>query len=209
LTGPAGTGKTATIKVLAKELDFELLEWRNTVTENLSDSTDDFNSDYEGLFTKFEAFLVRASSCQNIFYNAYAASSSRAKEVKRRIILLEDIPNVLHPKTQAQFHDALNSLVLSQPSNPPIPVVIIVSDTGVRGDDGDERRANGGGWGNNKAQVVDIRTVLSKDLLGGPYVTEIRSFYPLSSWCLVKLTCFWQLQSYCANSTSQSFASDA
>lgn len=29
LTGPAGVGKTATLRVLAKELNVEILEWRN------------------------------------------------------------------------------------------------------------------------------------------------------------------------------------
>lgn len=34
LTGPAGTAKTTTIRVLAKELDFDVLEWRNTLEES-------------------------------------------------------------------------------------------------------------------------------------------------------------------------------
>ncbi|KAF9554804.1 checkpoint protein Rad24 [Agrocybe pediades] len=180
LTGPAGTGKTTTIKVLAKEMDFEILEWRNAIAETLSDFTaDDSSLDYEGMFYKFETFLTRASSCQNIF----APSSSQAR--RRRIILLEDIPNILHARTQAQFHEALNSLALSHPSDPPVPIVIIVSDAGIRGEAGDERRADGGGWGREKSQVVDIRTVLSKDLLCGPYVTEI-SFNPIAPTLLRK-----------------------
>jgi len=51
-------------------------------------------------------------------------------------------------------------------------VVIIVSDTGVRGEVGDERMAAGGGkWGKD---VVDIRSVLPAGLLGSAYVTQIR-----------------------------------
>jgi cell cycle checkpoint protein len=52
--------------------------------------------------------------------------------------------------------------------------VIIVSDAGMRGEASDERLANGVGWGKDRDGVVDIRTVLSRDLLGGPYVTQIR-----------------------------------
>lgn len=67
----------------------------------------------------------------------------------------------------------MNSFVNALPSSPPTPLVIIVSDAGMRGEASDERRAEGRGWGKDKVEVVDIRTVLSKDLLTGPYVTEI------------------------------------
>jgi cell cycle checkpoint protein len=36
LTGPAGTAKTATMRVLARELDCEILEWRNAMEESFS-----------------------------------------------------------------------------------------------------------------------------------------------------------------------------
>jgi hypothetical protein len=52
-----------------------------------------------------------------------------------------------------------------------VPVVIIVSDAGVRGEAGDERIA-AGGWGRGK-DVVDIRSVLPGELLGSAYVTQI------------------------------------
>ncbi|PPQ88176.1 hypothetical protein CVT25_005141 [Psilocybe cyanescens] len=169
LTGPSGTGKTATIRVLAKEMGFEILEWRNTIGEAPStlfgdqSSTSQFNADYEGLFTKFEAFLARASTCHNVF-----GSSSSAQSSNRRIILLEDLPNILHPKTQTQFHEALHALVSAQSPNS-VPVVIIISDSGMRGEASDERRTDGGGWGKDKSQIIDVRTVLPKDLLGSHF----------------------------------------
>ena len=36
LTGPAGTAKTATVRVLAQELGFELLEWRNSIGDTFA-----------------------------------------------------------------------------------------------------------------------------------------------------------------------------
>ncbi|KAH9475883.1 Cell cycle checkpoint protein RAD17 [Psilocybe cubensis] len=182
LTGPSGTGKTATVRVLAKEMGFEIMEWKNTIGEAQNFFSQESNtSDYEGLFTKFEAFLARASTCHNIF-----ASSSAQKSKNRRIILLEDLPNILHSKTQTQFHEALHALVSAQSANP-VPVVIIISDSGLRGEATDERRAEAGGWGwgKDKTQIIDVRTVLPKDLLGGQFVTEI-SFNPIAPTLLRK-----------------------
>ncbi|TEB29646.1 Rad17-domain-containing protein [Coprinellus micaceus] len=105
LTGPAGTGKTATLKVLSKELGFEIIEWRNSigeVTPNRSSSTPTsetyFDDDSETQFTKFETFFNR------------------------------------------------------------VPVVIVISDAGIRGEVRDERISGGGGWGRDKDQVMDVRT---------------------------------------------------
>jgi MoxR-like ATPase len=36
LTGPAGTAKTTTIRVLAREMGFGVLEWRNAMGDNSS-----------------------------------------------------------------------------------------------------------------------------------------------------------------------------
>ncbi|KAF5381671.1 hypothetical protein D9615_005567 [Tricholomella constricta] len=211
LTGPAGTAKTTTIRVLAREMGFEIMEWRNAIGEgNLNDSSRTFadqtdasrtwsyDPDAEAPFAKFAAFLHRASSCQNLFTvpaptRAGSSSQSRsqpssAPALKRHIILLEDLPNILHSGTQAQFHAALDALVLSPVSSPPIPIIIVVSDAGVRGEAGDERMARGGGgWGKAKASegVVDVRTVLSRELLGGPYVTQI-AFNPIAPTLLTK-----------------------
>lgn len=33
MTGPAGTGKTSTLRVLAREMDFEIVEWKNSIGE--------------------------------------------------------------------------------------------------------------------------------------------------------------------------------
>ena len=125
----------------------------------------------EGLFTRFEAFLTRATTCNGIFGSN--AGSSNPSPSKQHIILLEDLPNILHHETRTRFHQALVSLVHSPPSEPPVPVVIIVSDAGTRGEEWDQRRMEGRGFGWDKNQVVDGRTVIPKELLHGVYVTEI------------------------------------
>lgn len=117
---------------------------------------------------KFVTFLARASSCSNIFPTQTPSSSSKSK----KLILLEDLPNILHHGTQERFHDALRVLISSAPS---VPVVVIISDEGKRGEVVDERMevgtsAGGGRWGKDS---VDIRAVIPPELLGGPYVMQI------------------------------------
>jgi cell cycle checkpoint protein len=112
---------------------------------------------------KFETFLSRASS-----YSSLSFKSSTQLTTKR-LILLEDLPNILHLGTRETFHSALESFVHATPT---CPLVIIVSDSGTRG----EARDSAGGWqaGGSKDVAIDIRSVLPKSLLGGPYVTEIK-----------------------------------
>ncbi|KAF9004565.1 Rad17 cell cycle checkpoint protein-domain-containing protein [Cyathus striatus] len=185
LTGPAGTGKTTTIRILSREMGFEILEWRTGIGEATSSNFNDtgaasssspghYDLDYESPFAKFETFLNRAANCQNIF------SASNSSNSKQNL----NLPNILHSGTQAQFHTALYAFVNSAPAVPAVPLVIIVSDAGRRGEEGDERLASGM-WGKDKNQAVDVRTVLSKELLQGPYVTQV-AFNPVAPTILRK-----------------------
>jgi len=158
---------------------------------------DDSRPDTEALFDKFQAFLTRAMSCSNIFGGDTSATTSQllsqsqghrmqnctgvhaALQIhpqKRQVVLLEDLPNLLHAPTQARFQAALQSLcVANKSSNPGPPVVIIVSDSGLRAEQPDDDTWDGGNsgrrWG--RPEDVDIRTVLGSALLASPYVTCI------------------------------------
>ncbi|KAG6868583.1 hypothetical protein C0993_000848 [Termitomyces sp. T159_Od127] len=206
LTGPAGTGKTATVRVLAREMGFDIMEWKNPVGEKVHSMFDDLNdassssgyylTDSESIFAKFEVFLNRASTCHNLFSApifkatdpatlSSQLSQASALPPKRHIILLEDLPNLLHPATQSQFHSSLQSLVTFPVSNPPVPVIVIISDAGVRGEITDERMSNGGSWIKSRDGIMDIRTVFPRELLGGPFVTQI-IFNPIAPTLLTK-----------------------
>lgn len=188
--------------MLARELGFEILEWRNAIhlSEARHDNDNDEDTyrspgDHETLFAKFEAFLTRASACQSIFappshtsfhsshpsqshpsqsQSEHPSGSQVQQRPRRQIILLEDLPNILHPKTQDQFHAALTFLCSSPSST--VPVVIVVSDAGTRGEARDETMASGIGWGGGK-DVVDIRSVLPGTLLNSAFVTHIASVF--------------------------------
>lgn len=215
LTGPAGTAKTTTVRVLAREMGFEIVEWRNSMSErglstfidSSKDLGDDSWMDTEALFDKFQAFLTRASSCYNIFASSSAIASTQSQSHRlqsipqqstislpstsssqpsyRHLILLEDLPNILHLPTQARFHDALQSLCGSSESGP--PVVIIISDSGLRGEnayDDDAWDGTGGArW--SKKETIDIRSLLGADLSTSPYVTRI-AFNPIAPTLMTK-----------------------
>jgi cell cycle checkpoint protein len=107
---------------------------------------------------KFRAFLTRAYACTNVLQASGAPSQASSRH---RIILLEDLPNILHGPTKTSFHSALQSLIEAT-----VPVVVIVSDAGLRGEDIEGST----GWRGKEA--IDVRTVLGP-LVGSPYVTQI------------------------------------
>ncbi|KAG1745261.1 Rad17 cell cycle checkpoint protein-domain-containing protein [Suillus lakei] len=197
LTGPAGTAKTTTLHVLAREMGFQIVEWRNSMSERgpstfMEDSKDfggDSWMDTEALFDKFQAFLKRASTCHNIFAASSAASSTLQspshRPSNRHLILLEDLPNILHLPTQARFHAALQSLCGSSESG--TPVVIIISDSGLRGENAynDDAWDGAGGARWSKKETIDIRSLLGPDLSTSPYVTRI-AFNPIASTLMTK-----------------------
>lgn len=119
----------------------------------------------ESLSAKFQHFLARSSSYATLDFEPGPSTASPT----RRLILVEDLPNIQHEPTKEAFQSALedfvhNSAVLS------CPLVLIMSDAGIRGEnemDGSSR------YYKKKTDTLDIRTVLPKTLEGSPFVAEI------------------------------------
>ena len=180
LTGPAGSGKTATVKVLARELGFELIEWRNSMGDAyggassfIGPSFTDFDHriplDLDAIpqLDKFQAFLTLVSMSRSVF----GRSSSRP--CVRQVILLEDLPNILHADSREKFHDALRLFVQRQTSQNGeyVPLVIIMSDVGARGEVDDTGGSNSF---RGRKEALEIRSALPADLLSTPHVAQIR-----------------------------------
>ena len=89
------------------------------------------------------------------------------------MILLEDLPNVLHIDTREQFQDILRLFVQREiPKNGEyVPLVLIMSDAGTRGELED---IGGSSSFRGRKEVLEIRSALPPDLLSAPYVTHIR-----------------------------------
>ncbi|XP_048381667.1 cell cycle checkpoint protein RAD17 isoform X2 [Stegostoma tigrinum] len=128
LTGAAGTGKTATIQVLVKELGIHLLEWTNPLSENQFKSHDEFKgcSNTAGLRINisksqsvlFEEFLLRANK-----YKKLQMLGDRV-ETDKKLILVEDIPNRFYREPSC-MHDILRRFVQVARC----PLVFIISDS--------------------------------------------------------------------------------
>lgn len=162
LSGPAGAGKTATLRVLSKELHFEIIEWKNTLDDVYTDA------EYDSLSQKFQAFMNRASGM--------TALSGSSKSSPRQVVLLEDLPNLLHGPTSQIFQAALTDHIDTSNS----PIVLIVSDAGSRGEHRDEE-----GWTGRQPSVMDVRTIVPPGLLHGPYATRVE-FNPIAKTLMKK-----------------------
>jgi len=116
---------------------------------------------------KFQAFLTRASTSRSVF------GGSSSKSTSRQVILLEDLPNILHAVSRQKFHDTLRLFVQRQASQNGeyIPLVVIMSDVGTRGELED---AVGSSSFPGRKEDLEIRSALPPDLLSAPYVTQIR-----------------------------------
>lgn len=94
------------------------------------------------------------------------AYTSVFASARRKIVLFEDLPNILHPVVRTRFHDALWGHV--ERASDVAPLVLVVSDAGVCA----EGDSNGGSRGRDL--VVDSRTVVPPGLSSSSHFSEIR-----------------------------------
>ncbi|KAF8483310.1 Rad17-domain-containing protein [Russula ochroleuca] len=162
LTGPAGSAKTTTLRVLAREMDFDIVEYKeNMNTTRFSTFSDEpSTSDTPDAFS---TFLMRTGAYTSVF-----------TFTRRKLVLVEDLPNILHPAVRSRFHDALRAHV--ECARDVAPLVLVISDAGVSVEGG----SNGG---RGRDLVIDVRTIVPPGLSSTSPFTEIR-FNPIASTLL-------------------------
>lgn len=99
LKGPSGAGKTVTLSALAKDMDFDISEWKNPTDSNFA------SEGYVSMSAQFEEFLGRSGkyACLNLASHSSMESqvSSQRERKKRKIILLEEFPNTFSSTSTA------------------------------------------------------------------------------------------------------------
>ena len=148
IKGPPGSGKTATISLLAQALDVDIVEWKNPIgTEHSSES-------FISLATQFEDFLGRSERYSSLFLrssrnpsgnlNELSTSSMQSRLGRGKVILVEDFPNTFGSgspsiasfrlsvsrflETTVSLQGGSSTKTQNAPSNI-TPVIMIISET--------------------------------------------------------------------------------
>lgn len=154
LTGPAGSGKSATIHALGapSELNYDITEWH--AESAFSDGADRIS--HAG---RFEEFLRRAVRFTKLPF--------KNTTTPRRVVLVEDLPNVSHGETQAIVARALQHCVSAPGYAPHVAVVLIISDTAPAVDSVDS-------WRQRREASMDVRGVVPLSVRQHAAFAEIR-----------------------------------
>jgi len=143
LKGAAGTGKTTTVQLLAKELNCDVLEWRNPAGS--LGATQGFQS----ASARFEEFLGRGGKFGQLDLDSDSDSPpsvSNGRNIQhdssRRLILIEEFPNTFMRSSSAltTFRNTiLQFLAANTPAlatfgqrpvtDPVTPIVMVISET--------------------------------------------------------------------------------
>lgn len=135
LKGPAGTGKTTTIKLLAKELGLVIREWENP------GSNDSNSSSSVSASSKFEDFLLRGAQFATLDFDENEPQieqtiETRSQDNVSRIVLVEEFPStasgaVGSANLQAFRATVQQYLALHYSSPGPFcnPIVMVISET--------------------------------------------------------------------------------
>ncbi|KAL1853260.1 RFC checkpoint protein Rad17 [Diaporthe australafricana] len=148
LKGSAGTGKTTTIQLLSKEAGFEILEWRNPTGSTGT------SQGFQSASAQFEEFMGRGgkfgqldlddddNSAPSSVKTARGTSQGSQEVDQKRVILIEEFPNTfmrsgsaltsfrrIVMQCLANSTPSLAAFGQNGPSDPIIPIVMIISET--------------------------------------------------------------------------------
>ncbi|POS69757.1 Rad17 cell cycle checkpoint protein [Diaporthe helianthi] len=147
LKGSAGTGKTTTIQLLAKEIGFEILEWRNPTGSAGSTVW------VQSAASQFEEFIGRGGKFGQLDLDDGdipaprpvkdpAETSPESRAHQKRVILIEEYPNTFmrtgtaltaFRRTVMQYlansTPSMTAFGQHGPSQPIVPIVMIISET--------------------------------------------------------------------------------
>ncbi|KAI1841697.1 hypothetical protein JX265_006246 [Neoarthrinium moseri] len=139
LKGAAGTGKTTTLRLLAKDMGCELLEWRNPTSSG--------GLGFQSASAQFEEFMGRSGRFSQLEIDSDSMPNSgplagKGSNNSRKIVMIEEFPNTFTRSSSAlqSFRSVVMSYLVAntpslaafgQPSakDPITPVVMVISET--------------------------------------------------------------------------------
>ena len=155
----------------ADALDFDVVEWENK--ESYYDA-----GERQSAMDRFAAFVHGAQR-----YPVLPLAPRNTPQFvprRRKAILVEDLPNLAHDATRAQFHQVLEQVV-QRTSSANVPLILIVSDSVPRAED--EAAAMAGAsstWRARRDAQMDVRAAVPESVRTHASFAEIR-FNPLTS----------------------------
>lgn len=196
LTGPAGAGKSATVRALATDLDFDILEWHN------DQPSFDANAPGPSFIERFTDFLSKAAKFPTLKFHEHEHEQKHEQEGesssitcdaasnRHRAILLEDLPNLHHLPTKELFQTSLQyhiqqSIALTSRGFANVPVILIVTESTPREDQDRWAGDSTTTWRERLATIVDTRTALGQTIRQHPSYTEMR-FNPVAPTIVLK-----------------------
>lgn len=175
MTGPAGGGKTTTVRLLAEQMGVDIIEWGESV-EEWSLGT---GIERESSISKFSSFLSRNSyPSLNLSQSPLSSSSRSVSQSRPRLILLTALPNLTHLPTRDAFHEALLTFCQTF-THSSCPMIIIHSDAGSGG------RAEESWMDRDKGGREGAVDLVGKDVKNGPWCQEI-DFIPVAPTFILK-----------------------
>jgi len=150
LKGPAGSGKTTTVRLLARDMHCEVLEWRNPASSFGAVGM----AGYQSAAAQFEEFLGRGGKFGQLDLedeeesplppasSSATAAAGSGSGSEKKLILIEEFPNTFMRSSTGliafrsavmQYLEAntppMASFGFGQPAGPITPIVMVVSET--------------------------------------------------------------------------------
>jgi cell cycle checkpoint protein len=127
LKGAAGTAKTTTVNLLAKEMGVGITEWKNPV------GTDAASSAFTSHSSQFEEFVLRSGNFARldlVSSHGTAQSAPTTKDHAKQLMLVEEFPNTFAKSSPALqiFRNTILQYLAAPASSSPAPMVMVISE---------------------------------------------------------------------------------
>ena len=136
LKGAAGTAKTTTVELLAKDMGFQITEWKNPAGSDLTSEGSMSSSlqfeDFVGRAGRSGGLTLTVSGQDGKLRDTQPADEARTAG-DRQLLLIEEFPNTFSRTSPAL--QSFRSAVLQYLASPPIshgtptPIVLVISET--------------------------------------------------------------------------------